>query len=56
MFRIKHVSFDATIVPKPPKINNVPINAIDAITTHNQQLKHVFKEREQVKAKGVEDC
>ncbi len=34
----------------------MPINVVAIVTTRNQQLKqHVFKERELVKGKGVED-
>jgi hypothetical protein len=41
---------------KPLKINNVRINVVAAITTRSQWLTHqMFKERESVKAKGVED-
>ncbi len=56
MFRTKHVSSNATTTPKPPKTNNVLVNVIAIVTTHSQQLEQkVFKERELVKAKGVED-
>jgi hypothetical protein len=54
MFRTKLVN--ATTSPKPPKTNNVPINVVAAITTHSQQSKqHVFKKRELIKAKRIED-
>jgi hypothetical protein len=35
MFRIKLVSFNATITFKPTKIPNVPINVIIIVNTHN---------------------
>jgi hypothetical protein len=38
-----------------PKTNNVPINVVVVITIHSQQLEHVFKEKELIKAKGTED-
>jgi hypothetical protein len=39
-----------------PKTNNVPVNVIVVITTCSQQSKqHVFKKRELVKAKKIED-
>ncbi len=36
MFRTKHFSYNAMTTPKPPKINNVPINVIVVITTRSQ--------------------
>ncbi len=55
MFKIKLVNFNATTAPKPSKTNNVLINVVASITSHNQQSKqHVFKERESIKAKGAE--
>ncbi len=54
MFRTKLVSFNAT-TSEPPKTNNVPIDVI-VVTPRCQWLEQqVFKERESVKAKGVED-
>jgi hypothetical protein len=42
--------------PKPPQIDNVPINLVTAINIHSQQPKqHVFKEKELVKIKGMKD-
>jgi hypothetical protein len=56
MFKTKLVTSNATTTPKPPKIDKVPINVIAIVTTCNQQLEqHVFKEKETIKAKGVED-
>jgi hypothetical protein len=55
MFRTKLVNFNATITPKPLKINNVLVNVVVDVTTRSQQPKHVFKEREPVKAKGAKD-
>jgi hypothetical protein len=55
MFKIKPMSFNAMITPKPPKTKNVLVNVVVIVTIHNQQLKHVFKERESIKAKGAED-
>jgi len=37
MFRTKLVSYNATTTSKPPKINNMPINVVTAITTCSQQ-------------------
>jgi hypothetical protein len=55
MFQTKPFSF-ITITFKPPKLNNVPINVVVVIIICNQQPKQqVLKERELVKAKGVED-
>jgi len=54
MFKTKPISSNVT-TPKLPKLGNVPVNMIVAIITHNQQPKHVLKERESVKAKGTED-
>jgi len=36
MFRIKPISFNATTTFKPPKSDNVLVNVIVVITTHNQ--------------------
>jgi hypothetical protein len=36
MFRTKSISFNATIAPKPPKIDNVLINVVVPITIHCQ--------------------
>jgi hypothetical protein len=56
MFNIKLVNSNARTSPKPPKINNVPVNVVAFITTHSQQSKqHEFKKRELVKAKRIED-
>ncbi len=53
MFKTKLVSSNAIITPKPPKLNNVPVNVVVDVTTRNQQSKqHVLKERE---AKGAEN-
>jgi hypothetical protein len=38
MLKTKLVNYNAT-TSKPPKINNVPINVVATITTHNQQSK-----------------
>jgi hypothetical protein len=35
MFRSKHVSSNATITFKLPKIDNVPINVVVVVTTHS---------------------
>jgi hypothetical protein len=35
MFRTKLVSFNVTTTPKQPKTNNVPINVVAIVTTHN---------------------
>jgi hypothetical protein len=44
------------ITPKSPKINNVPINVVGVVTTGNQRSEqHVFKEKEPIKTKGVEE-
>ncbi len=40
MFKTKLVSFNAMIAPKPPKIDNVPINVVAVVTTRHQQLEH----------------
>ncbi len=59
MFRTKLVKSNATTTPKPPKplrLDNVPINVVVAITIRNQQPKQqVLKEKELIKAKGVND-
>ncbi len=56
MFRTKLVNFNATTASKLPKTNNMLVNVVVVITTCNQQSEQqVFKEREPVKAKGVED-
>jgi hypothetical protein len=56
MFKIKHVKSNATLAPKPPKTNNVLVNVVDDVTIHSQQSKQqVFKERELVKTKRVEE-
>ncbi len=56
MFRTKPVSYNVTTTLKLPKTNNVPFNVITIVTTCSQHSKqHVFKERELIKAKGVED-
>jgi hypothetical protein len=39
MSRIKLVNFYPTIMPKPPKTNNVLINVVVDVTTCNQELK-----------------
>jgi len=36
MFKIKPISSNATIAPKPPKTNNVLINVVADITTRSQ--------------------
>lgn len=56
MFRTKFVSFNVMSTPKPPQIDNVPINLVTTINIHSQQSKqHVFKEKELVKVKGMKD-
>jgi hypothetical protein len=56
MFKIKPVSSNAMTTPKSPKTNNVPINVVVVVTTHNQQSgQQVFKERESVKIKGAKE-
>jgi hypothetical protein len=51
MFRI-----NAMTTPNLLKTNNVLVNVLGVITTHNQQLEQqVFKEKELVKAKGAEE-
>jgi hypothetical protein len=35
MFRTKHANFNATIAPKPPKLDNVQVNVIVVVTTHS---------------------
>ncbi len=56
MLIIKLISSNATITFKPSKINNVPVNVVGIVTTRSQQLEQqVFKEREPIKAKKVED-
>ncbi len=55
MFRTKHVNSNAMTTPKPPKINNVPINEVVVVTTQSRQSEQqVFKDRELVKTKWVE--
>jgi len=39
MFKIKPISSNATITPKLPKINNVPVNVIVDVTIYSQQSK-----------------
>jgi hypothetical protein len=39
MFKIKLVSYSAMTTSKPTKTNNVPVNVVAVITTHNQQSK-----------------
>ncbi len=56
MLITKLISSNATITFKPSKINNVPVNVVGIVTTRSQQLEQqVFKEREPIKAKKVED-
>ncbi len=56
MSRTKLVSYNATIVSKPPKTDNVPINVVANVTTHiKQSEQQVFKERELVKTRGAKD-
>ncbi len=56
MFKSKLVSSNATTTSKLPRIDNVLINVVVVVTTRNQQLEQqVFKERELVKAKKVEE-
>jgi hypothetical protein len=54
MFRTKPI-ISIIITFKPPKLNNVPINVVVVVIISSQQPKQVLKERELVKAKGVED-
>ncbi len=54
MFRIKPINFNAAIVFKPPKTDNMPVNVVVVVTTHNQQSKQqMFKGREPIKTKGA---
>jgi hypothetical protein len=53
MFRTKIISIIITF--KSPKLNNVLINVVVVVIILSQQPKQVLKERELVKAKGVED-
>ncbi len=39
MFRIKPINFNATTTSKPLKIDNMLVNVVVDITTHNQQLE-----------------
>jgi len=56
MLRTKPISYNATTIPKWPKINNVSVNVIFVVITCSEQSKqHVFKEKEPVEAKGAED-
>jgi hypothetical protein len=56
MFNTKHVSSNVTTTPKPPKLDNVPINVVVIIIICNQQLEQqVLKKRKLVKIKGVRD-
>ncbi len=42
--------------PKPYKLDNVPVNVVAIVITHNLQPKqHVLKEKESIKAKGAKD-
>jgi hypothetical protein len=55
MFKAKPISSNV-ITPRPPKLDNVPVNVVAFVITHNQQPKpHVLKERELAKAKGAKD-
>jgi hypothetical protein len=55
MFRIKPTT-TTTIISKPFKLDNVLINVIFVIITHNQIPKqHVFKACEPMKAKTTTD-
>ncbi len=54
--KTKHVNSNVATTPKPPKLDNVSVNVVTAITTHSQQLEQqVLKEREPIKAKRTED-
>jgi hypothetical protein len=56
MFTSKPISYNVMTTPKLPKTNNVPVNVVAIVTIRSQQLKQqMFKERESIKAKGVED-
>jgi hypothetical protein len=37
-FKTKPISYNVMTTPKPLKTDNVPINVITIVTTHNQQL------------------
>ncbi len=53
MFKTEPVNSNVTTTPKP---DNVPINVVVVVTTRSQQPKQqVLKERESIKAKGVEE-
>ncbi len=52
MFRIKPINFIVMTTPKLPKTNNVLVN-VGIVTTHSQQLEHVYNKRELVKTKGA---
>jgi hypothetical protein len=55
-FRTKLVNSNVATRPKPPKLDNVLVNAVTTITTHGQQLEQqVSKERKPVEAKRAED-
>lgn len=44
------------VVPKFPKLDNVPVNAVVVVNTHSQMPEqHVFRECEPVKAKTTAD-
>ncbi len=54
--KTKLVNSNVATTPKPPKLDNVSVNVVTAITTHSQQLEQqVLKEREPIKAKQTED-
>jgi hypothetical protein len=36
MFRTKPISYNVTITLKSPRIDNVLVNVVDGITSHNQ--------------------
>ncbi len=56
MFKPKPVSSNATTTFKSFKTDNVLVNVVVVVTTHNYQSKQqVLKEREPIKAKGAED-
>jgi hypothetical protein len=55
MFHIK-TNIDAIVVPKVPKLDNVPITIVVVVTTHIQMLEQqIFREHEPVKAKTTID-
>jgi hypothetical protein len=55
MFRTQPISY-INAAPKLLKLDNVLVNVVAIVTSHNQQPKQqVLKERELIKAKGEKD-